>query len=640
MISLKKQLLSITTLLVVIMFLCGVIISTSSNIHQINEQLSIKNNDNANLLAQVLSEVEKDTVLLELLVSAQFDTGHYEYIKLRSFDGSVNINKEFEGVTESSAPKWFSSLVNIDARNGVAYVDDGWSQFGTVEIRSHSQFLINELWKTTKAFAFWSAVIALVVGFASLMLLNVVTLPLYRVILQAEALGAKRFISLPVPKTLEYQRLVISMNRLTERVKAMLAKESEKLQELRFEVEHDKVTGALNRDVFLNNLTALLGSSDKSEEHGIMIVRITNLERLNKEYGRRKVDADLVEVVEILNKVKSENSSRFENCIIARLNGSDFALLVNHPTHFDLFAKDVVSELSKTALGIDVSANTIIAASALFKSANTRGEILMKVDSLISEIESSQTNVNFKHSEDSEPLLFLSTEEWRLALENSIKSDEVFFELFPVVTTNGNKTLHYEGMLRAKLQGEVRTAGLFMPWARKTGLLEQIEMTAISSFFSSPKPENTKVSIKVSYELLNKSENRRKLKDIIALNTGMEIALEIHENALLQHAASLEVYCSELQNAGYLIGIQSALNCFNQLTNIQRFGVDFVKLHASLTQGAHDSVSGQKILNQYCQLANSIGAVVIAQGFQPSHDKKLMADLGVEGVTGPGVNRN
>ena len=97
-------------------------ISIMSAKSYLEEQLRIKNLDNATSLALSISQMEKDPVTLELLISAQFDTGHYEYITLADPQKNILVSRRYEenanDKTPASVPGWFTHLVNFDAAPG------------------------------------------------------------------------------------------------------------------------------------------------------------------------------------------------------------------------------------------------------------------------------------------------------------------------------------------------------------------------------------------------------------------------------------------------------------------------------------------------------------------------------------------
>ena len=87
----------------------------------------------------------------------------------------------------------------------------------------------------------------------------------------------RRFIKTPEPYTFEFKRVVVAMNALADRVKAMLEQEAETLNEYRQELQEDKVTKLLNRDHFMTVFKSTLQRDDSTGAGAIAIMRITEL---------------------------------------------------------------------------------------------------------------------------------------------------------------------------------------------------------------------------------------------------------------------------------------------------------------------------------------------------------------------------
>ena len=85
--SLSKQLWLAVVLLLAIVFSVSFLVTTLSARAYLEKQLSMKNADNATSLALSLTQQGADAVLLELTLSAQFDTGFYELIELTDPEG-------------------------------------------------------------------------------------------------------------------------------------------------------------------------------------------------------------------------------------------------------------------------------------------------------------------------------------------------------------------------------------------------------------------------------------------------------------------------------------------------------------------------------------------------------------------------
>ena len=89
--SLFKQLGLAIVLMLTLIFVGSVLVSTISAKSYLEQQLTMKNADNAAALALSLTQQGADDVMLELTLSAQFDTGFYEMIQLTDPEGNVPI---------------------------------------------------------------------------------------------------------------------------------------------------------------------------------------------------------------------------------------------------------------------------------------------------------------------------------------------------------------------------------------------------------------------------------------------------------------------------------------------------------------------------------------------------------------------
>ncbi|MCX8521235.1 MAG: GGDEF domain-containing protein, partial [Rhodoferax sp.] len=135
--SLIKQLWLAVILLMALTFSASAVISVLSARHYLQQQLQMKNIDNATALALSLTQLPKDPVLLELHVAAQFDAGHYRFIRLLSPSGQTLVERVYRDIDDQDgspmgAPAWFASLIPISVQPGQALVQDQWQQYGVL----------------------------------------------------------------------------------------------------------------------------------------------------------------------------------------------------------------------------------------------------------------------------------------------------------------------------------------------------------------------------------------------------------------------------------------------------------------------------------------------------------------------------
>lgn len=102
---------------IVLAFVGGVAVHTDSMRDTLQSQLRMKNADNASAMALVLSQQKGDQALMDLALSAQFDTGYYRRIRLVGSDGAVLFAREAQPRPQD-APRWFERLLPIESPAG------------------------------------------------------------------------------------------------------------------------------------------------------------------------------------------------------------------------------------------------------------------------------------------------------------------------------------------------------------------------------------------------------------------------------------------------------------------------------------------------------------------------------------------
>jgi len=143
--SLIRRISLLMVLVVLLALVGGVVTTLIAARNTLQTQLSLKNRDNAQALALALSQQRGDMALMELVLAAQFDTGHYRSIDL-SGDGRAPFRREADAMA-TVAPAWFVAGLPLRAEPGVAQVSDGWRTIGRIELVSQSAYASDALWR-------------------------------------------------------------------------------------------------------------------------------------------------------------------------------------------------------------------------------------------------------------------------------------------------------------------------------------------------------------------------------------------------------------------------------------------------------------------------------------------------------------
>ncbi len=641
--SLIKQLWIAVALLMTLAFAGSFIVSTLSAKHYLEQQLQLKNIDNAASLALSMSQMEKDPVTIELLLAAQFDAGHYQRIRLTDPRGEVIQERTHEGIasrerrveeTNLGAPGWFVGLIPLSAEPGVAQVQDGWRQYGTLLVESHSRFAYTALWSGTLQLLQWFLLAAVGAGLLGTWVLKTITRPLDSVVAQAEAIGNRRFITSNEPRTLEFRSLARAMNTLSARVRTMLEKEARQLEEYRRQTLHDKVTGLANRDHFLNLLDTALSSPDSASTGTLLLMRVSDLAEVNRRLGHGTTDRLLAELAGIIDSVAADHPLAQSG----RIKNSDFALLLPG-IHDPAGAAERLSERLHELLDQYEAEGQIglPLAAATYNAGDERGHLLARADGALAVAEQRGGRA-VELLTDARPPAHANLEEWRDALTRSLQSSGVELGGYPVVDTEG-QLLHQEAPARMHLDGELRNAGYFVPWAARLGMMPAIDLAVASSALDRIEQDQKPLGINLSADALRdawfRSELFRMLQD--APDEARKLWIELPEAAALNHLAEFKALCLALHPIGCRMGLEHVGPEFARIGELHDLGLDYVKIDTSLIRDIDHNPGNQTFVRGLCTITHSIGLIAIAEGVRTTGEQTTLSELGVDGMTGPGV---
>ncbi|RZL39552.1 MAG: diguanylate cyclase [Rubrivivax sp.] len=319
--SLMRQIAWLVLAVVLAALVGAVGLSTLSLRQLMQTQLELKNADNAQSLALALSQQQGDAELIKLLVSAQFDTGAYEFVRWRGAKGELLFERA-GAAAQGRSPAWFRDLVAIDARPGVAQLSNGWNAIGSVELKSQSSYAHDALWLASRRLLAWLLVVGIVAAVAASAGLRRIRRPLDAAVAQAEGVLAGSYRQLTEPRVPELQRLTRAMNAMVQRVRELFEAQAGQLLVLREQVHHDALTGVSTRKHFLAELDAALQRDDGPAVAGLVLLRLRDLAGLNARLGHAAVDDVLLTVVAALQAYPES----VPGCRVGRLNGGDFAL--------------------------------------------------------------------------------------------------------------------------------------------------------------------------------------------------------------------------------------------------------------------------------------------------------------------------
>ena len=636
--SLFRQLWLAVIVSTLIAFVGSFAVSMMTARQYLEEQLAIKNNDNAASLALSMSQMEKDPVTLELQVAALFDSGQYARIQVRDPEGLTLIEKTSPAVSDD-VPAWFARLFPIASRPGSAQISTGWTQFGTVELVSHNRFAYRELWQGGWRLLMWFSLGGVLAGFLGMQILRRIKRPLDAVVGQARAISERRFIRIEEPATPELKSLARAMNVMVGRVKAMFEEEASRLEQVRREATLDPLTGLANRAYFMNRLAIALNDEDAPTRGSLIMLRLADLAGINRCAGRETADEVLRRTGAALRELAEKNPG----AEAARLNGADFSLLLPGQNDPQPACQQLLAALQSLVAAHLLPENAIgHLGSSVYQHNEPVPQLLARVDAALAAAEL-QGPLAAQHVAEQSHCSASTQADWRSILTDALKDQRLRLIEFPVADSNG-LLLHLECPLRlqAKESGDWINAGSFMPVASRLSMTSELDLAAVKLALDRLASGLPAVAVNLAGASLIVPDFTPRLLSLLQQRRELagKLWLEVAESGAFQYFDAFLAFSLALRPLGCRLGIEHFGRQFSQIGRLHDIGLDYLKVDGSFIRNIHGDNGNQAFLKGLCNIAHGIGLTVIAEGVNSAEELATLPALGFDGATGPAVSRN
>ena len=636
--SLFRQLWLAVIVSTLIAFVGSFAVSMMTARQYLEEQLAIKNNDNAASLALSMSQMEKDPVTLELQVAALFDSGQYARIQVRDPEGLTLIEKTSPAVSDD-VPAWFARLFPIASRPGSAQISTGWTQFGTVELVSHNRFAYRELWQGGWRLLMWFSLGGVLAGFLGMQILRRIKRPLDAVVGQARAISERRFIRIEEPATPELKSLARAMNVMVGRVKAMFEEEASRLEQVRREATLDPLTGLANRAYFMNRLAIALNDEDAPPRGSLIMLRLADLAGINRCAGRETADEVLRRTGAALRELAEKNPG----AEAARLNGADFSLLLPGQNDPQPACQQLLAALQSLVAAQLLPENAIgHLGSSVYQHNEPVPQLLARVDAALAAAEL-QGPLAAQHVAEQSHCSASTQADWRSILTDALKDQRLRLIEFPVADSNG-LLLHLECPLRlqAEESGDWINAGSFMPVASRLSMTSELDLAAVKLALDRLASGLPAVAVNLAGASLIVPDFTPRLLSLLQQRRELagKLWLEVAESGAFQYFDAFLAFSLALRPLGCRLGIEHFGRQFSQIGRLHDIGLDYLKVDGSFIRNIHGDNGNQAFLKGLCNIAHGIGLTVIAEGVNNAEELATLPALGFDGATGPAVSRN
>jgi len=541
----KQIALMLSTFLIIILTTVLVLNFKSSN-ESVQDRLYTDAKNTATSLSLSLGTAQGDISIMTTMINASFDSGYYRYISLVDTQDNSIYKREVEQKI-LDVPQWFINALHITAPEASANVSAGWSQVGVLKVQSDAGYAYKQLYTILINLLISFGIIA-AIGLTILNLLLVVILkPLKEVQKQAEAVTRNVFIIQEnIPYTKEFKDVVLGMNNMVSKVKAMFDKGNEELKRQK-ELEYiDKATKLRNRKYLIDKLPEYL-KIDATSKGGInMMIALSGVIEANEKIGHREVDDLFTKIADIF----SAHAKNFDNSIVARMNGTEFSILLPDCSEINgtELAKGIYNstkeliELSK----LDASETFISLGLYSYNYKENIGQLLSHSDNALAQAKFSEDNIYLAKADNTTEVM--GKEAWRKIINDAIEKNNFNFVSWTAVDAKRKKIAHKVLSLTLKVdKNTTYYYGQFMAPANQAGLSFKIYENVLNMMFKTPDMtlKGSTCSLRLPFDFLTQQgtyENMKELFNTYASNLPFKLIIEMPDKLVRQNSTLIKKY--------------------------------------------------------------------------------------------------
>lgn len=642
--SILRQLLLSVTLAIGVILLGTLALSVNSAREYLSGQLQVQSTDAAVSLALSLSQpANNDPVLQELLVSALYDGGHFSLVRLADPEGKVLIERRSDA-TPKSVPAWFQKLAPLDTQPASHAVSDGWRQVGEVTLIANDSYAWEALWRSSLK------MIALVVGagvlwavFAFVLVGWIKNRLLREISDHVRSIGQDTPPEQVEARVPELSGVVQALNQTRERVYASVEEQNAKIESLELELNQDPVTRLPNRKYFVNEFRRALETSGVAGGH-VLVFRQRDLADLNRHMPREFIDQWLRAACErVQGALKALNVSA---PLLARLNGSDFALLLPAcaAPQAMMVAERLRTDLHATRIPVGEGHLCRWAlAMTDYGQGSQAGPVLARLDYGLMRAESANNDqVVIAGATDMQSPSEAGERAWKDAIMSALEDKHFELATEHLLAADG-AVVRTEAMLMLRTAPDqvAIPATLFIPPAVRLDLVAACDLESVRLGLEWLAANEGELAVRVALPSLRGQKFVRQLALLLTERRPLahRLFLEIDAHGLVECHDQIATMARVASEFGAHIGVRRLAQQFGAVAQLHTLPLSYVKLGGGFVGGMSQSPGSQQLTASVLETARALNIDVYAEDVPDAETRYILAGLGIEVMRGPGVRR-
>ena len=413
-------------------------------------------------------------------------------------------------------------------------------------------------------------------------------------------------------------------------------------EKLKFQAEHDTLTGLPNRALFLDRLNQSIKHAQRhNEKVAVLFMDLDHFKEVNDSLGHDVGD-------ELLKRVSNlvQNVIRISDTV-ARIGGDEFTVMIERIENNDVIT-NIIQKIMKTLKDPHILNEHVLYTSfsvgvAIYPDDGHNAEELLKnSDTAMYKAKSTGRN-RYQFYTDDMTQKALQRVILEASLRRAIFNNE--FEVYyqPQVDGRDDKIIGLEALIRWNHpENGLTSPGNFIPLAEDTGMIIDIDNWVMKSvmrqatIWHTEKTNIGRLSINISVLLLNSQDFIGFVKNNLE-KTGCKaewLEFEVTESQIMKDTQESIKLLKELSEMGIKISIDDFGTGYSSLSYLKQLPIDKLKIDQSFIRDIIKDKDDREIVRTIIAMAKNLNMSVIAEGVETIEQKEFLVKNGCNEIQG------
>jgi len=429
---------------------------------------------------------------------------------------------------------------------------------------------------------------------------------------------------------------IVAIGHAINRTMKAVKERDEALREM---VDHDALTGLVNRGYFMREMKGTIEEARYSDaSSALLFIDLDQFKYVNDTVGHGAGDRLLIQVAEALNRRMREHD------VVARFGGDEFIVLARDVDQSQAvgIAKGVLKVLQdmrfiegEHSFNIYCSVGIAMVDSDQYNI----DELLSHADMACFQAKSRGRNrYHMFEISDFGKKSLVADVGWSQRIRDAIDDNKFVLYYQPIVGEADGGAEFYEVLLRMPDQdGKLVGPGAFFPAAERFGMMVEIDywviensLRVLADYLS--RGRNVRFSVNLSGHVFEDQALASRVVESLEkykLN-GKSVVFEVTEQAAVRYMDRASSLIQSLRNVGCQFALDDFGTGFSSYGYIKNLPIDYIKISGSFIEGIKKDKVDQAMVRSIVQVAQALGKQTVAEYIEDKTTLKMLQKMGID----------